>query len=185
MELDMRIFQCLLLMFALQVQAEPILGDRIILKINTSVFSQRDMELHLMILAALDDVRSPKLFPLTNSNWLQALLLFKNDMLTYSEAEKLRQLRFEEQERSKQLATVTSNLANATYQENIKRLGIKNAEISEHLSKILIITQLKRSLEDKTKSKEDYNTWLTKTEKNYFFRFFEDAQTYKPIHLHF
>jgi len=77
----------LLLIFTNVCIAEHIVVDRIVMKINETAFTQRELENYLLVKAVR---RSQKQLIATQENWEASVQLFKNDMLIYEESRKLR-----------------------------------------------------------------------------------------------
>jgi hypothetical protein len=82
------IFQCLLcFVFSISAYAEPILFNRVILKVNETAYTQRQLEIYELV-KSLHTSSSPLLA--SAENWKSLLMMFKEDLLVYEEASKLR-----------------------------------------------------------------------------------------------
>ena len=74
-------------MFASVGFAEPVVVDRILLKINESAFTQRELENYMLVKAIR---RSNRELVASQQNWESSVQFFKDDMLVYEESRKLR-----------------------------------------------------------------------------------------------
>lgn len=64
-----------------------VIVDRIVLKINDSAFTQRELETYLLVKAVRKKQRE---LVATQENWERAVKYFKNDMLIHEESRKLK-----------------------------------------------------------------------------------------------
>lgn len=169
--------------FASSLKAEPV--NRILLKIDDLVFSQRDLEIFFMLGAMLEIEGSRDYFPLQKSNWHPALVAFKESMLIYTEADKLRQIRLNETELKKDQLKVNHAIKSQEFASSLKRLQVEKAELDGALQKIQTIKNFKITYQSHASSKnKDFSLmkqWISGLEKKYFVRFFDQSDNYFPI----
>jgi hypothetical protein len=172
------------LSFSSPVTAQ-ILGNRLILDINNISFTQRELEVYILVRKILDhQVNMQENYRMKQELWVPSLEDFKNDMLMVMESERLRQSRGSEQERQKLYAEVETATQNNFIQGYIILLGINSQDLKAAVDKYMLTLALKKNPEiygKNNKQKISFEEWISQLEKSYFLHFFNEADIYKPI----
>jgi hypothetical protein len=164
-----------------------ILGARAILEISKTAYTQRSMEIYLLVRFILQGGNVSE-YHLRKENWLTALQNFKKDMIIATESERLRQLRLSESEQTELLGKVNTALQAKAIQGYVIVLGITQADIRNAVNKFvltdILIKNAEQSFRSNSKNKGtafNFEEWETQLERSYFIRFFSEAEIFKPI----
>ncbi len=166
--------------FTAPVSGAEILFDRVLFKINDASFTQREMEIYLLVKAL--QLSQNELIA-TEKNWQSALLNYKNAMLIYEESKKLH-LSTEQVGLDKQVLALRTMILNDKALNMLgDRLGIddKDIELTLHISA--------RVEKAKNVQKESLNDSLgippakkvPILDRKNFVRIFDDAEIYRLI----
>ena len=149
------------------------LGDRLILEVRKNTYTQRQLELHLIIKSI---IQNQQFKPIGPSNWLQSLNEFSEDMVIFLASQEIG--RFQPQNKKVQLETQRFyDLASKSspLKSFMERMDLKKVNILENVSKIL-------QIEDYKKIKVKDTTWKSNLSNLYNLRFFEESKKYIEIH---
>ena len=149
------------------------LGDRLILEVGKNTYTQRQLELHLVIKSI---IQNQQFNPISPSNWLQSLNEFSEDMVIFLASQEIG--RFQPQNKKVQIETQRFyDLASKSSQLKsfMERMDVKKVNILENVSKIL-------QIEDYKKLKVKDTTWKSNLSNIYNLRFFEESKKYIEIH---
>lgn len=158
-----------------------ILGDRLILAVNNVPYSQLQIEGYLNVKETLrEDLEKSSV--VTAENWPIALAAFIKDMVIYQEATKSSGFRPQKDGVQKALERIHSTLPKSpAFQRRFKQLGLDNATIKEHLSRVLTVENLRRSRQGLDKNKERATAWEDELEKVSIIRWFDKGRIYEDI----
>lgn len=157
-----------------------VLFDRVLFKIGEASFTQREMEIYLLVRNLQFDRKEPIA---NEQNWSSTLQNFKNAMLVYEESKKLH-LNIEQAGLDKQVATIKNAILNdKSLTELSDRLGVDEKDIELTL---LVSARVEKA---KHVQKENLSETLgippakkvSALDKKHFVRFFDDAETYRLI----
>lgn len=159
---------------------ETLVVNRLLLKINDSAYTQRELEIFLLIKAIQ---KRDKTLLASEQNWKLALKNFKNDMLLYEESRKLRY----SIESSKDLSTEVQQIkdameADAEFKAYAGRLGIHTKDIEQKLRISLRIEKYK--IDQRDSAFENPNAMSARfslLEKRNYVRYYNDADVYVYI----
>ncbi len=146
MLVNLKLVVLLLSIFSVESYARSILIDRLLLKINDTAYTQRDMETYLFVKAL--HKKNEDIF-VKDKNWNASLKIFKNDMLIYEEFHKLRYTLDAQVKLSEELQQI---LAKIESDEDLKkltqRLCIAETKIEQVLHMISRIEQYKTDVKE-------------------------------------
>ncbi|MFK7873882.1 MAG: hypothetical protein AB8C84_12080 [Oligoflexales bacterium] len=153
------------------IYSAPLLVDRLILEINGESYTQKEMELTLMLLAIFKD-RQP--IPLQEASWGAALLEYREFMKSFHESLKKGRI----YPREDLVAQKTSEVyvvarKNPILQRQLERLDVNSQTLSVGIAMVL-----------QTKTWESFPAQRKNDSKEQtsIIRWYENAQTYKKIH---
>lgn len=155
--------------------------NRMILKINNNAYTQREMETYLLVKALQKDKRS---FLATAENWSESLKNYKEDMLIYEEALKLR-FNFGRDTDLKE--TVEMIMAKVTKDKDLnpyaKRLLLIEEDYAKALSLYKNVEKYRPSLKENPSNLAQMppDRRVSYLERRNYSRFYDDAFTYRVI----
>lgn len=156
-----------------------ILGDRLVLAVNNTPYSQLQIEGYTNVKEALRSDPS-KSQVVSGSNWNIALAAFMLDMSIYQEAIKSSGFRPQKEGVDKTLQLVkTELLKNPPFQKRFQELGLDDAAIREHLARVLTIENIRRSRRSAESVKD--SKWEEVIQKSAIIRWFDKGKVYEEI----
>lgn len=164
------------------------LGDRLIIAINDSPYTQRQIETHISVKESLrkgDQVRL-----IRPDDWASAVDVFTEDMIIFQESLRLGSFEPADQLVDRFVGAVQERLAaDKGFAANIKRLGVNERELRGALEAVLRIESFRKSkdrqdeLAGQVRSTVDEGkeSWFADLEQRAVIRLFKDAKIYKKI----
>ena len=151
-----------------------VLGDRLLLEINTHIYTQRQLESHMLIKKNIEArYRTAELF--NQDNWRELLNTFRQDMLILLEIERYGWYEPSPADIETAQQNILRNLGSNP--SDFVRLGIDNSMLMN-----LIISNLKIALyRNRQATLSEGNSWLEKLEKKNYLRFYHQSSIYRPI----
>ncbi len=166
-------------LLASAVQAKPVTIDRVILKVNDSTYTQRDLEIYLLV-KALAVAQSQGIA--TENNWQDSVQRFKTDMLAYEETFKLRYAsssKIADAELAKVRTLIT---ASKELNDLSQRLVIADKDIEQSLIMLERIQKYNKEQKESVESQGiPHERRVPLAEKRNFVRIFDDAHEYRFI----
>ena len=118
--------------------AQQVLGDRLVVAINSIPYSQRQLELYLTLKQAIRTEKDSPTSTVNANNWKQSLDVFSEDMMVLQEAVRLGSFGAPDQLVDKYNAMLRSKLAHGTTLKNsLERLGVDGLSVARTLDNIL------------------------------------------------
>ncbi len=180
---------CLILNFSMisLVNGAPVLGDRILFEINNSYFTQRQLEVYLLIKEALRK-RAPgqNVTVVSKKTWQAAMKSFETDMLIQQEVQKFGSFLPSKEISDKTIALVERrNQNDSVFQNAKKRLAISRENMVWAVSTILQIQAFRKNKNRGEKYTRQANrnqpAWLEELRLRMVIRKFKGADTYVQI----
>ncbi|MCX6124322.1 MAG: hypothetical protein NTV34_06175 [Proteobacteria bacterium] len=111
-----------------------------------------------------------------------ALAAFMLDMTLYQEATKSSGFRPQKDGIQKSLLRIENSVSkSASFKLKFNDLGLDEAAIKEHLSRILTVENLKRSRQGLDKNKSGNQDWEQELQKHSIIRWFDGGKNYESI----
>lgn len=151
-----------------------VLGDRLLLEINTYSYTQRQLETHMLIKKNIEArYQTTTLF--SQENWRNLLNTFLQDMLILLEIERYGWYEPSPADIETARQNILKNLGNAP--ADFVRLGIDSSMLMN-----LIVSNLKITLYRKQQtSLTEGSSWLEKLEKKNYIRLYYQSSIYQAI----
>ncbi|MFK7823676.1 MAG: hypothetical protein AB8G05_05955 [Oligoflexales bacterium] len=153
-----------------------VLGDRLLMDINHYTFSQRQMEVYLLIKALIYKPENPRV-KLNQESWLSSIEKFREDMLIYLETKRLGRF----QPPDDKVQNITRDLERRLYnspniQEDAKRLGLDRLTLLRTVANVIQVEEYR-----KLKSMNQEPGWVKSLEPKYVVRSFKGSHKYQKI----
>lgn len=159
------------------------LVDRLVVEVNGEAFSQRDLEVYLLVKQVLQG-QPPETAKFVATNWKGILAEFTEDMLIRQETDRLGSFqasveRFKTSLKQVQSAFKTQNFLRT----ETARLGIDNKSLVRSVTFVLRIMVYKENKERQfpRASKTSSPVWSGRLKERAFVRIYEDARRFKKI----
>lgn len=175
--------------------AEPLSGDRVILEINSNVYTQRALESYLIFRAALGaDKSRSKVDIVANDDWKNALGSFTDEMLILQDAQRAGSFSASGKTIDAALQMIEDSLKSLPkMQTRLNSLRVDAAQRGKIVSWILKVEGFRRS-KDRQNADVDpsaankskalaKNDWLKELQDRAVVRLFDGASTYRPIYF--
>ncbi|MBI2603513.1 MAG: hypothetical protein HYW48_10715 [Deltaproteobacteria bacterium] len=170
------------LLFPRSLGAETIVIDRMILKINETAFTQREVETYFLVKAVTS--ADYNLLP-NEQTWGKVLTEFKNDILLYEESQKLRHVSPTPQaDLDKTMNLLREKTKHGLPGAFAERLALKEQDL---LTALQIFLKVEKVRDQKAtpigshKRSSDGRLAISDLEQKNYVRFFDDAEVYKLI----
>ena len=157
--------------------AEPIIGDRLLMEINHYTFSQRQMEVYLLVKNLIN--KKGEKVPIPGAeNWLESVEKFKEDMFIYLEAKRLGRF----QAPDEKIQSIAKDLqrqldADPSLKNIAQRLGVDRQTLLRAAGNVVQVQEF-RSL----KSMNGEAGWIKNLASKYVVRSFKGSYEYRFIH---
>ena len=153
------------------------LGDRLLMDINHYTFSQRQMEVYLLIKSMIYTTKGP-LVKLSQTNWLNSIEKFREDMIIYLETKRLGRF----QPPDDKVQSIARDLERRIYKSpNIKgdaqRLALDRLTLLRAVANVIQVEEYR-----KLKSMSQEPGWVKSLEPKYVVRSFKGSHRYQTIH---
>lgn len=151
-----------------------ILGDRLLLEINTYSYTQRQLEAHMLVKKNIEaHYQTTELF--NQDNWRELLNTFQQDMLILLEIERYGWYEPSPADIETAQQNILRNLGNNP--ADFVRLGIDSSMLIN-----LIISNLKIALyRNRQATLSEDNSWLEKLAQKNYLRLYHQSSIYQPI----
>ena len=171
-----------------------VLGDRLVVAVNSMPYSQRQLELYLTIKQSLRPEEIGEQQVVGAFNWSEALTVFSEDMMVLQEAMRLGSFAASDQLLDQYNAALRKKMARGTKLQNtLERLGVDDLAVSRTLDSILRVasyrqnrnrqemqgTALKKASSNKHKDQDA--KWMQELRSRTNMRIFSGAETYREI----
>lgn len=125
------------------------IGDRAVLSINNFTYTQRQVEMYIVVKESLRRNASLETARVVNAgNWNEALLVFTEDMIVYQEAQRLGALQAPDQLIDKFVSLIKEkNKKSELFRATMSRLGADQAGVTRVLDMVIRISAFRRSKE--------------------------------------
>ena len=169
---------------AIKVDSEqmPVIADRVLVAINNIPYTQLQLESYLNVKESLRDEASSSQV-VKESNWLQAIDAFINDMMIHQEATKSSGFRPTKETIQKLRARVEKTAAAAPqFKAVFDRLRLTRTELENEILRIATVENYRKgkaSLSSNRKNIQD--SWENELKSRSIVRLFDDAKTWKTI----
>ena len=151
-----------------------VLGDRLLMEINTYSYTQRQLEAHMLIKKNIE-VRYQMTTLFSQDNWRDLLNTFRQDMLILLEIERYGWYEPSPADIETAQQNILRNLGNNP--ADFVRLGIDSSMLTN-----LIVSNLKIALyRNRQTTLNQGNSWLEKLEKKNYLRLYHQSSIYQPI----
>ena len=154
------------------------LGDRLLLQINHHSYTQRQLEAHTLVRAALQVVRQPDDTAIISAQrWRDLLDLFREDLLISLALERYDRYRPSTEDIAAARRYVLQKPT--LMQAELVRLGIDDSTLTELIVVNLKINSYRLAQEKKTAATKP--RWLQNIEQRHFVRFYRGSSIWMPI----
>ena len=170
----------LLSVMTYSLHAEPVLVNRLLIKINESSFSQREMEIYFL---AKSLSLNNKDLVVTENNWPVLIRAYKDDMMLYEETRKLHYSQDIEKDMGKKLALVKDGIQKDPFLGGIeKRLAMNDRDLEIALVALARVEKFRSEQKESTDPlKAPPNRRVPSIEKRNYVRYFQEAGRYRYI----
>ena len=152
-----------------------VLGDRLLMEINTYSYTQRQLEAHMLIKRNIEARYHQTATFFSQDNWRDLLNTFRQDMLILLEIERYGWYEPSPADVETAQQNILRNLGNNP--ADFVRLGIDSSMLTN-----LIISNLKITLyRNRQITLNQGNSWLEKLEKKNYLRLYQQSSIYQPI----
>lgn len=159
-------------------QNKPTLGDRLLMEINHYTFSQRQMEVYLLIKNLIYRPKAPTI-KLNQSNWFKSIEEYRDDMVIYLETKRLGRFQPPD-DRVQSISKSIEHRLNRSriIQNNAARLGIDRLALLRAVANVIQVEEYR-----KLKSMNREAGWLKSLAPKYVVRSFKGSEKFQEIHL--
>lgn len=184
----------LYLYMSASANASGVLGDRLVIAVNSMPYSQRQLELYLTIKHSLRPEEIGEQQIVSAANWSEALTVFSEEMMILQEAMRLGSFAASDQLLDQYNAALRKKMARGTkLQDTLIRLAVDDLAVSRTLDSILRVASYRQnrnrqevqglSVKKATanKSKDTESKWLQELRGRTNMRVFSGADTFREI----
>ena len=181
-----RLVVVLLWLFASVSHAK--IGDRLIITINDTPYTQRQIEMYMTIKESLR--KSDRVRLIRPVEWSVAVDVFTQDMIIFQESLRLGSFQPADQVVDRFAGAVEQKIASDDhFRENLKRLGVGSRDVRGALETVLRIDSFRKSKdrqdelagEIRDKSARGKKSWFIDLEERAVIRLFREGKIYKSI----
>ncbi|NRA44025.1 MAG: hypothetical protein HRU09_03605 [Oligoflexales bacterium] len=152
------------------------LGDRLLMDINHYTFSQRQMEVYLLIKSLIYKTGKQKA-KLNQDNWLPSIEKFREDMIIYLETKRLGRF----QPPDDKVQSIARDLERKIYKSTViradaSRLGLDRLTLLRAVASVVQVEEYR-----KLKSMGQEPSWIKALEPKYVVRLFKGSHRYQSI----
>jgi hypothetical protein len=172
-------------------RAESQIGDRLVLAVNGAPWSQRSIEVHILLREALRADQKGKVPKIDAKSWPLAIDAFIDDAVVQQEAQRLGS--FQPSEAAMRRAkdeVLARRQADPDFAASLTRLGVDDASLERSLQNILRIEAFRRSKERQAavsargddSGDENSMSWAQALRERAVARIFQGAREWVEIH---
>lgn len=168
-----------------------IVGDRLVIAVNTVPYSQRQLELYLTVKQTIRPEQGADESVISSRNWGEAITVFTEEMMILQEAVRLGSFAAPDQLLDKYNAVIRKKLAQGTaLKRTLQRLGVDDLTISRTLDSILRVASYRQNrnrqeaqaaVVKKSATVESESKWLTELRRRTNTRVFAGTEVYLEI----
>lgn len=169
-----------------QADSKKVVGDRLLVSINSTPYTQRQMEVYLAVKEGLREATKEAAPVLSAANWSAALAAFSEDMIIHQEAHRVGS--FQVSESAEKIARgkfESRRNADAGIAASVRRLGIDERSLTRTLHTVLRTEAFRRNKERQSvvaRADDDgAPRWFEEIKDRAVVRFFAEAETYIEI----
>jgi len=174
--------------------ASDVLGDRLVIAVNSMPYSQRQLELYLTIKQSLrpEEIGAQQI--VSAANWSEAITVFSEEMMILQEAMRLGSFAASDQLLDQYNGALRKKMARGTkLQDTLNRLGVDDLAVSRTLDSILRVASYRQNRNrqelqglsvknaNASKTKDTEPKWLQELRGRTTLRIFSGADTYREI----
>jgi hypothetical protein len=167
---------------SLRATAESILGDRLVVEVNKTPYSQRQVESYVMLRELLRE--KPSVLVVNANNWEILFRYFTEEMAIHQEALRLGSVQLPEEGVRKALGFVQGKLKDEPLRGYAARLGLDTSSLNRVLGAILRVDAFRTSREKQaalSNNDSKRQNWLRELFDRTIVRFYADAFRYAEI----
>jgi hypothetical protein len=165
-----------------RAHAETTLGDRLVVEVNKTPYSQRQVEAYVMLRDLLRE--KPSTLLVNANNWEILFRYFTEEMAIHQEALRLGSVQLPEENVRKALAFVQSKLKDEPLRGYAARLGLDTSSLNRVIGAILRVDAFRTSREKQaalSSNDSKRQNWLRELFDRTIVRFYADAFRYAEI----
>lgn len=172
------------------ISIETLLGaqfgliDRLVLEVDSFSYTQRQLELYIILKNILSKNKPPPLTLIDARNWDQALNEFQIDMLIEQEARRIGSVHLSDKTIAVARKIVAQRSAkDPTFRLFLEHVGADETTIRKTLITILIVRKFKigKNLSRNNDSKANLYKWINALQSRIPYRIYEGAKKFEPI----
>ena len=161
---------------AIAQSKDQTLGDRLLMDINHYTFSQRQMEVYLLVKSMIYNSEN-SMVQLNQKTWLSSIEKFREDMIIYLETKRLGRF----QPPDDKVQSITRDLERRLYStpaisKEAKRLGLDRLTLLRAVANVIQVEEYR-----KLKSMNQEPGWVKLLEPKYVVRSFKGSLKYQRI----
>jgi hypothetical protein len=168
------------------LSSPSVLGDRVLFEIDNNYFTQRQLEIHILVKEALRKRGLGDSFGLVSEKtWSQARETFIVDMLIHHEVQRFGSFLPTPDLTSKTLDYITKkNGKDRAYQAGVRRLGVQKEDLLTAVTNILQIEAYKKNKQGpglQTEAGATYPPWIEEIRARVVVRDLKGSEAYQSI----